>query len=332
MAQDLRRHQPSQAFTVYAWLCLAYLVGVILFGAWVRITGSGAGCGSHWPTCNGVLIPADPSAKTVIEYTHRITSGLCGIIGLVLIGWSVKLRGYRDRMSIASYVTMLFILVEGAIGAKLVLSELVADNASTSRAVVISLHLVNTLALAGSAALVAWWSQSRVRRAQAPSALPTWMKAWGVGMVVALVVTSMTGAITALGDTLFPTQAVLGEGLLTKVTGDMSTANHFLVRLRIAHPVVAITTAASSLFLGAQVLGRATRPQVRRLAMVMMAFVSVQTLLGFMNIALAAPGWMQIIHLLVAQGVWVSMVLLVERMLSDRATAGQTPEPASAGS
>lgn len=318
MAQDLQKHQPSRAFTTYAWLCLAYLVGVILFGAWVRITGSGAGCGSHWPTCNGELIPAAPSAKTIVEYTHRLTSGLCGIIGLVLIGWAVKLRGFKDRVSIAAYVTMFFILVEGAIGAKLVLSELVADNASTSRAVVISLHLVNTLALAGSASLVAWWSQTRVRKAQQPSTIPTWIKAWGVVMIVALVATSVTGAITALGDTLFPMQAALGEGLLTKVADDMSAANHFLVRLRIVHPAVAVTTAAASLALGAQVLGRATRPLVRRMAVVMMVFVGVQTLMGFMNIALAAPGWMQIIHLLVAQGVWVSMVFLVERMLADR--------------
>ena len=321
MARDLRSQQPSRAFTTYAWLCLAYLVGVILFGAWVRISGSGAGCGSHWPTCNGDLIPTDPNTKTIVEYTHRLTSGLCGIIGLVLIGWAVKLRGFKDRVSVAAYVTMFFILVEGAIGAKLVLSELVADNASTSRAVVISLHLVNTLALAGSAALVAWWSQASVRARQAKSSLPTWVKVWGVGMLVALVVTSMTGAITALGDTLFPTQAVLGEGLLTKVTDEMSTANHFLVRLRIVHPVVAILTAAGSLALGSQLLGRATRPWVRRLAVIMMAFVGVQTLMGFMNIALAAPGWMQIIHLLVAQGVWVSMVLLVERVVSHGAGA-----------
>ena len=75
------------ALTRYAWAFVLYLIGVILFGAWVRITGSGAGCGSHWPTCHGELIPMAPATETIIEYTHRLTSGLCGPLALLLVGW-----------------------------------------------------------------------------------------------------------------------------------------------------------------------------------------------------------------------------------------------------
>ena len=144
------RTEPK-AFARYAWAFVAYLLAVILFGAWVRITHSGAGCGSHWPTCNGDLVPLAPSIETIIEYTHRLTSGALGILGLVLVGWAARQR--RRRVLVAALVTLFFIILEALIGAGLVLKELVADDDSAARAIVISLHLVNTLMLTGAAAL-----------------------------------------------------------------------------------------------------------------------------------------------------------------------------------
>ncbi len=52
----------SQAwFSRYAWGVLLWNVLVALWGAYVRATGSGAGCGSHWPTCNGEILPRAPA-------------------------------------------------------------------------------------------------------------------------------------------------------------------------------------------------------------------------------------------------------------------------------
>lgn len=315
MSEQTKTVRYSQALTTYAWFFLLYLVGVILFGAWVRITHSGAGCGSHWPTCHGEVIPSSASVETMIEYTHRLTSGLCGILGLIMMGWAAKVRGWKDKVTIASYLTFFFILVEGAVGAGLVLKELVTDNASTSRAVVISFHLVNTLALTGSSALAAWWSSEMVAtRTQPKDHQASWLKPLSYSVLAALVFCSMSGAITALGDTLFPTQPAIGPELVAKVKADMSAANHFLVRLRVMHPIIAICTAALMLFTGSRVLGQTKRPLLRKIAMIMMAIVIVQTLLGFVNIILAAPGWMQIIHLLTAQFVWVSALLVAERL------------------
>ncbi len=295
----------THRFSRYAWAFVAYLLLVILFGAWVRITHSGAGCGSHWPTCHGHIIPLAPSVETIIEYTHRLTSGLLGIFGVVLVAWAARRFG-RHRVTWASLVTMAFIVLEAAVGAGLVLKELVASDDSVARAIVISVHLVNTLLLTGSAALVAWWSIDE--RPMAPRALGwgTWVLAAGL---LALVATCVTGAITALGDTLFPVGALEGAGLLEHVADELSPASHFLVRLRIIHPVVAVVAAGIVFGVGAWAREHARDALTPRFARGLQHAVLAQVVVGFANIALAAPGWMQLVHLLMGQAVWVAAVL-----------------------
>src|SRR5215467_12703113 len=72
--------------SAFAWGVLAYNVAVIAWGAFVRASGSGAGCGRHWPLCNGEVVPRPTSVATVIEATHRATSGLAlvGVVGLLV--------------------------------------------------------------------------------------------------------------------------------------------------------------------------------------------------------------------------------------------------------
>jgi len=294
--------KPSTLFTSMAWAMMVYLLGVILFGAWVRITGSGAGCGSHWPTCHGELIPPNPSTATMIEYTHRLTSGMCGIFGIGLWAWAAKRYGWRSRVAMAALGCLFFIIAEGAIGAGLVLQELVADDASEARATVISLHLVNTLALLAMSSLVAWWSRPRAMGPPGTLRLP-------LGVVLAcLVLVSMSGAITALGDTLFP--VVVGpEGGLSRVLDDLSSTQHFLVRLRIVHPVIAILVALAAWRLALSCTDGALG-ETRVLARCALVGVSLQVLVGFGNIALEAPGWMQLLHLLIAELIWVCFLLL----------------------
>ncbi|MEX1361905.1 MAG: COX15/CtaA family protein [Nannocystaceae bacterium] len=293
-------------FSRVAWAFLGYLLLVILFGAWVRITHSGAGCGSHWPTCHGQIIPLDPSIETIIEYTHRLTSGLLGIFGLGLVGWAVARFG-RSRVTAAALVTMVFIVLEAAIGAGLVLKELVAADDSVARAVVISVHLVNTLLLTGAATLVAWWSTDD--RPLSPRALGvgTWLIATAL---LALVASCMTGAVTALGDTLFPVDLDTGQGVIAHVRGELSAANHFLVRLRIIHPMVAVVAAGIAYGVAAWLRIHATEARTARIAKGLQHAVVAQVVLGILNIGLAAPGWMQLAHLLLAQLVWVAAVLM----------------------
>lgn len=295
----------AKAFTTYAWAFLVYLVGVIMFGAWVRITHSGAGCGDHWPTCHGEIIPIEPSIETMIEYTHRLTSGMCGIFGIALVFWAWRKFGV-GRIFYAAVVTLIFIIFEGAIGAGLVLAELVEDDASVARAVVISLHLVNTLFLTGSAAFVAWWS----RGGNVPSLKHPWSK-WLLAAAALVIFTCMTGAVTALGDTLFPIAPTLGDGMWSKIRADLAPTEHFLVRLRVIHPFVAILTAIALFALATRARYANHSERAHKAALALMVVVGIQTVAGFVNIALAAPGWMQLSHLAIAQALWVILLVMM---------------------
>jgi heme A synthase len=274
-------------FERLAWAFLAYLLFVILFGAWVRISGSGDGCGNHWPLCRGEVVPVAPATKTIIEFSHRLSSGFSGIIAIVLVWWARRVNAKVFRASLAMFV---FLMLEAFIGAVLVKKQLVAGDASTSRAIVIALHLCNTMLLTASAAAMAWWAgPPRETRGPAVS------KALLAAMVVLLIATNATGAVTALGDTLFPVQPGL------------PTPDHFLAQLRIVHPIVAMT---SVLFVGAALLWLMQSSPLRLLKSSLHALAG-QAALGFLNIALSAPPWMQILHLLAAQVVWILIFLSV---------------------
>jgi heme a synthase len=280
-------------FQQATWLYLAYLIGVILLGAWVRISGSGAGCGSHWPLCNGEVIPVAPSIKTLTEFTHRLTSGLCGLFAIGLVFWARRINRWVFRAALAS---LFFVLMEGFIGAVLVKKELVVNDTSASRAIVIALHLANTLLLTASTAAMALWAS----RPQEPAPAS---RLWLALALLALILTNSTGAITALGDTLFPRQPALSGDLFAEVTADLSPTQHFLVRLRVMHPMVAVTAAS---LVGYLLFTLAGTPWV----IAGRWTLALQVVLGFLNIALSAPAWMQIVHLLNAQILWICLAAL----------------------
>src|SRR6478672_13461763 len=93
-AAALSANSPSvpadRRFRRFAWAVLAYNVLVILWGALVRASGSGAGCGNHWPLCNGQVIPVSPSLHTVIEFTHRMMTGGSAFVVLALLVWTFR--------------------------------------------------------------------------------------------------------------------------------------------------------------------------------------------------------------------------------------------------
>src|SRR6185312_14033701 len=142
----------------FAWGLLGYETLVVVWGAYVRASGSGAGCGRHWPMCNGEVIPRAPHISTLIELSHRLSSGGALIGTLVLLAGAIRVypRGHRVRRG--AWVTASLMVVEALIGAALVLFELVAHDASMKRALSISLHLVNTFLLLASTSVTAWWA------------------------------------------------------------------------------------------------------------------------------------------------------------------------------
>ncbi|NPV65715.1 MAG: heme A synthase [Anaerolineae bacterium] len=296
----------GRPFARYAWLVTGFTVLVILWGAVVRATGSGAGCGNHWPTCNGQIIPQPEQIETLIEFIHRLTSGLSGLLVLALAVWAFR-AGWATRFTRrAAALALLFMMVEALVGMLLVRLELVADNASTTRAVVIALHLVNTLALLASLALTAWSaSGQRISLQGKPRRL-----AGLLGLALAgMVLLSAAGAVTALGDTLFPP-----ESLIAGLQQDLDATAHFLIRLRVIHPAIALLVSAFLLVAGQEFL--AASATARRPVIAMYALVILQIAAGFVNVILLAPVWMQVLHLLLADSLWLALVLVAAEALA----------------
>jgi heme a synthase len=292
----------------FSRLVLGWNVAVILWGAFVRATGSGAGCGAHWPLCNGEVVPRAPALETMIEFTHRATSGIALLLVFALALWVFreKRKGHPARR--AAGASVFFILTEAAVGAGLVLFHLVGANDSVARALFMAGHLANTFVLLACLALCAHWcaTDDPLR----PEALSRFAWPFAIG-AIALVGVGKSGAVAALGDTLYPAQSILGG-----LAQDVSPTAHFLVQLRIAHPILALAGALLVVFAASRVLQATTDARARSLAWMVSALALLQLGAGLLNLALLAPAWMQIVHLLLADLLWIAFVLLAVRALS----------------
>lgn len=305
-------------FSKFAWFILAFNILVILWGALVRATGSGAGCGSHWPTCQGQVIPFNPQIDTIIEFTHRLMSGVALILVIGLFIWAARSYPRRNIVRQAAAYSVAFIILEALIGAGLVLFELVADNDSLARVFSIALHLANTFLLLASLTLTAWWSSGgKPINARRQGALP-WLFLLGL---VGIVILGMTGAVTALGDTLFPADS-LQQGLLQ----DFSGTAHFLIRLRVVHPITAILVGLYLLVVGLVTLLQRPDRWTKRFTAILLGLFFIQLLAGLVNIVLLAPIPMQIIHLFLADSVWIAFILLAAVALSANPEVQYSPE------
>ncbi len=289
-----------QRFTRYAWFVLAANLAVIAWGAVVRATGSGAGCGSDWPTCKGEVIPRAPSVETLIEFSHRATSGLAllAVVGLVIWAWRAYERGHPVRL--AAGLSILFMISEAAVGAGLVLFELVADNASMARALFMAIHLGNTLLLLAALTLTAYWAGGgeavRLRR---QGALAAWLGLALVGMVLI----GASGAVAAIGDTLYP-----AGSLQEALRQDLSATSHVLIKLRLYHPLIAVAVAIL-VFAVAHFIRESEAMAARQWARWVRVLVFVQLAVGGINVLLLAPVWMPVVHLLLADLLWICLVL-----------------------
>ncbi|MBZ5601131.1 MAG: COX15/CtaA family protein [Acidobacteriia bacterium] len=299
-------------FAKFAWAVLGFNLLVILWGALVRASRSGEGCGDHWPLCNGTVIPHAAEIATIIEFTHRATTGIAFFSVVAMALWAF--RAYRPgpiwRGAMASLV---LIVTEALLGAGLVLFRYTGADVSAGRAIYLSAHLVNTLLMLAAMALTAWWASGH--RGIEWSGKSSRLLGWAI---VAALIVGVSGAIAALSDTLFP-QTSLRAGL----EADFSSASPMLMRLRIWHPAIAV---AAGLYIAAVAmrLGRGLR-----LGMAVIALVGLQLAAGVVNLALLAPVWMQLVHLLLADLLWIALVLfsadILEKPLSDKPAVRPRP-------
>jgi len=316
-------------FAKYAWFALAFNLLVIVWGAYVRASGSGAGCGSHWPLCNGEVIPGSPTVKTIVEFSHRLSSGLAlllvaGALVWAFLVWAFRANAPKDRlgpygaaaMFFIAAAAMFFMLMEAAIGAGLVLFEMVAENKSIARALWVSAHLVNTFLLVGTLALMAWTATTGGRLSVRGQGSINRVFA---AAILATLLLGVSGAVSALGATLFPVTSLAGG-----LKQDLSPTAHILERLRIFHPIIAI--GVGGLLILTAFFARSRRPdnEVKRWSSALIAFVLVQLGAGAFNMLLHAPIWLQLVHLLLSDLVWVALVLLVCAALQQPARESST--------
>ena len=295
-------------FALFTWGVLACNILVILWGAVVRATGSGAGCGKNWPLCNDEIIPQHTALETVIEFTHRLTSGLALILVIIMLVWAFRAYSKGHPVRLGASISMFFIITEALVGAGLVLFGWVAQDTSPTRAIVVAIHLTNTFALLASLTLTAWWA-SGGRPLQFKG--QGWVN-WAIGIsFLALFMLGITGAMTALSDTLFPASS-LAEGLQQKY----SPSAHFLVRLRVFHPLIAIIVGIYLIAVAGIFNAQRATPATRRIARTFIVIYLTQLAVGAFNVVLLTPIWIQLVHLLLTDLLLIAWVLFAAAALA----------------
>lgn len=311
-----------RAFTRFAWTVLGVNLAVVAWGAFVRATGSGAGCGRHWPTCNGEIVPRAPAVATLIEFGHRASSGIALLLVVALLVWAVRAFPAGHAARRAAWTALAFMIAEALVGAGLVLFGWVAKDASAARGWVMAIHLTNTFLLLAALALTAAWSAG-----------PAGFAAPGRGglagalaaALAAVLVAGVTGAVAALGDTLYPATS-FAAGLREELSPDAAV----LLRLRVLHPFAAVAAGAALLAVARAALRARPDPRVRRAATAVAVLIAVEILAGALNVLLLAPVWLQLVHLLVADLLWLAAVLLAAETLAPAGDAAASRRSAAA--
>ena len=293
-----------RALEMFAWFVVAYNTLVILWGALVRATKSGAGCGNHWPLCNGQVVPLSPRLDTIIEFTHRMMTGGATFVVVGLLIWIFRVMPKGKAARTAAVASTVLLVNEALLGALLVKLGYVTGNQSTGRVVMLSIHLSNTLLLLGALALTAVMvgtsQQTKELRLRGSRA------GWIVLGLVATIVVGVSGSLAALGDTLFP-----ATSLRESLAQDLSATSPILLRLRGVHPVSALIAALFVFWIVAQ----ARRSGHEGLGKLIVALLFIQFALGLLDVALLAPTWMQIVHLFGADLYWIALIVLSSYLL-----------------
>jgi cytochrome c oxidase assembly protein subunit 15 len=291
-------HRP-RGISGYAALTLGFMVFVVLEGAVVRATGSGAGCGNHWPLCNGEVIPHHPRLATIIEFVHRQLTTVCSllVIGLIARTFLNYPSGHRARRAVVW--TGILLVTEAALGAILVKGGYVESNASNMRVLMQCIHFTNTMLLLAALTVTWWWLRDRTE----PTHIATQARPMAWIALASTIVVGATGSVAALADTLFPSTS-----LQTALLQDFAAHSPLLIRMRWLHPAAAILGLICALALARLLRGP--------IAQSLLLLIAAQFILGIADVLLLAPTWMQVLHLLGADLYWIALVAVCTTVLA----------------
>ena len=271
----------------YLWL---YTLVVILWGAWVRISHSGDGCGDHWPLCAGQVIPDFIQKKTWIEYAHRLMSAIYGL-SIIFIFIKIRISKVNIMTKRLSWFLLFFMISEALLGALLVKGQLVTTNDSVSRLVVMTFHQLNSFLLTGVTFL--FYLSMRQQAEQTINAEVLVIKSYKPFIFFLLL--AISGAIASLSTTLFPSIS-----LLQGIVQDFSSDSHLFVRLRILHPVLALSIAGT--FVYWLYNHNQTRAAIEFFVAIFIGILTILTLL---------PVYLKLGHLLIAHLLWARLIYLL---------------------
>ena len=307
-------------FARYAWFVLAYNIVVILWGVFLRASKSGDGCGQHWLTCHGEVVPSAPEMKTVIEFSHRLTSGLAFIVVLILVIWAFRKFEKNHHIRKTALVSFIFIITEALVGAGLVLTGNTAETLTAARPFWMAGHLINTFILLAFLSLTAWFASGGRKfdfKTQPKVLLFLALAILGILFV------GMSGSVAALSSMLFPS-TTLAEG----VASDFSETSHILLRLRVSHPILSIMVGVFLIFLAGWLKSKSKENfSAARWANVLTILVLIQFAWGALTLLTLAPIVMQLVHLGLADAVWIAFVLMSASFLAENNAAVENINP-----
>lgn len=292
---------PSQthalkAVRYWAWTTLAVFVVVVLQGAVVRATSSGAGCGAHWPLCNGQVLPQFQRVATLIEFMHRSLTGISSTMFFVLTGWVFVATPKQHPARKAALLSLGFLILEALLGAVLVLGHYVENNASDMRVFVQSIHFTNTMIL------LAWTTAVAVLLGNVkPAAYNKPLRHASQLTIAAMLITGAAGSVAALADTIFPSHS-----LHAAIAADFAADSPLLIRMRWMHPAASLLIVAATLLL----TKRLRTSGAAHAGNLLIANLVVQMLIGVADVLMLAPTWIQVLHLLGADMFWISLIAI----------------------
>jgi heme A synthase len=303
-------------FAKYAWFVVAYNIVVILWGVFLRASKSGDGCGQHWLTCNGEVVPTAPQLKTIIEFSHRITSSFAGIFIVTLLIWAF-IKWFQNksvgnsRILKVAFTSLIFVIFEGLLGAGLVLTGNTAETLTPMRPIWTAGHLINTLILLAFVTLTAWFASGGKRVSFSAPKKTLVLLSFGLAGIFLI---GISGSIAALSSMLFPS-----ANLAESFAKDFAENSHYLLKLRISHPILSISMGFFLVWMANYFKMRSDNDLwTNRFANILTIIVGIQLLSGLITLISLAPIVMQLIHLFLADAVWISFVLLAANVLGDK--------------
>ena len=291
---------------------LCFCLSIILWGAWVRISHSGDGCGQSWPSCQGKYF-MDPGEqeKTWIEWIHRASSGLFGVTVLLLVVGAFFLK--HSAVFKSALVALFFTISEALLGARLVLAGLTGGNDSLARVLTMNLHLLNSLLLTSS--IFICWRLSigknfSLTKPNTGSDLFT--PALTKIFIFVFFLIAFFGSVSSLSVSLFPSTS-LWEGMAL----DFDFQSHWLVRLRLLHPVLAIICGGGFLlYYFLDFYFKNIKPKIMSELCpqkILIFCLCLALFSGLMNLVLLSPVFLKLTHLLIVYFLAMSFLLTLER-------------------